>query len=86
MEIKTTQRWFFLWSILSLSSWSIESEFLQCLEFLLAILENENGEVRAFLPPLMDLGLPTLLVSLLTSEMGILVDEKKHERYMLFFT
>lgn len=42
-------------------------------------------EVHAFLPPLMDLGLPMLLVSLPSSEMSISVDERKHERYLLFF-
>ncbi|KAG5515660.1 hypothetical protein RHGRI_036637 [Rhododendron griersonianum] len=50
---------------------------------LLAILQSEQEVVASLLPRLMQLGLPGLLVNLLTSEMSKLAGERVPERYSI---
>lgn len=51
------------------------------MELLLAMIESMQEVVHILLPPLMKMGLPTLLVNLLTSEISTLLSERKPERY-----
>ncbi|KAA8550254.1 hypothetical protein F0562_001938 [Nyssa sinensis] len=48
---------------------------------LLAILESQQEVISILLPPLMKLGLPSLLITLLDFEMNKLIGEKIPERY-----
>ncbi|XP_058197847.1 uncharacterized protein LOC131313519 isoform X2 [Rhododendron vialii] len=50
---------------------------------LLAILQSEQEVVASLLPRLMQLGLPVLVVNLLTSEMSKLAGERVPERYSI---
>ncbi|XAR59687.1 hypothetical protein NMG60_11015609 [Bertholletia excelsa] len=73
-------------SILSRVLWIVENALNpQLIEksvgLLLAILEGEQDVVATLLPPLMQLGLPSLLTNLLTFEMTKLSGERLPERY-----
>lgn len=54
--------------------------FEQSVGLLLAIMENQDV-IPILLQPLMNLGLPNLLVNLLASQMGKLTSERMPERY-----
>jgi hypothetical protein len=47
----------------------------------LAIIESQPDVLHVLLPPLMKLGLPSLLVNLLTFEMSKLMNERIPDRY-----
>ncbi|XP_062170911.1 uncharacterized protein LOC133876670 [Alnus glutinosa] len=66
--------------------WIVENTLnLQLIEksvgLLLAIIESQPKVVHVLLPPLMKLGLPNLLINLLTFEMSKLMSERTPERY-----
>lgn len=50
---------------------------------LLAVIESQPEVLHVLLPPLMKLGLPSLLVNLLTFEMSKLMSERIPERYSI---
>ncbi|KAK9939941.1 hypothetical protein M0R45_016621 [Rubus argutus] len=52
-------------------------------ELLLAIIESSQDVVHILLPPLMKLGLASLLINLLDFEMSKLMSEKSPERYSI---
>ena len=54
----------------------------QSVELLLAISESLQEEVNMLIPPLMKMGLPSLLTSLLASEISLLMKERVPERYI----
>lgn len=57
--------------------------FEQSVQLLLAIIES--SEVASILlPPLINMGLPNLLIKLLDFEMNILMNDRVSERYVLF--
>jgi hypothetical protein len=55
--------------------------FEQSVGLLLAVIESQPKVVHVLLPPLMKLGLPSLLINLLTFEMSKLTSERIPERY-----
>ncbi|KAB8903397.1 hypothetical protein FH972_026798 [Carpinus fangiana] len=72
--------------ILCLILWIVENSLnLQLIEksvgLLLAVIESQPKVVHVLLPPLMKLGLPSLLINLLTFEMSKLTSERIPERY-----
>lgn len=56
--------------------------FSQSVGLLLVILESEKGAAPILLPPLVEIGLPKLLISLLNYEITILTSERAPERYV----
>lgn len=56
----------------------------QSVGLLLAILGSEQDIRTVLLPPLMKLGLPSLLINLFTFEMSKLTEERMPERYFFF--
>lgn len=59
---------------------SERASFEQSIGLLLAILESQEEIVSILLPTLMNLGLPSLLINLLTFEMSKLASERIPER------
>lgn len=73
----------FFQSLLFLSQIKVLLYVEQNVGLLLAILESRPEVARALHPPLMKLGLPSVLIDLLAFEMNKLLHERIPERYKL---